>query len=171
MPLTTDQLQALKADIAANTATVIYAGQPVAINAVPNDTDANFAVADWYNQTASPAWRVWRTDVPVKDVKKAVVWTEYIASVSQADHNAFTLMISNGIVNAADVNVRQGIADIFNNPNKTTTRNNLLAISKRDATRAEKLFSTGTGTTASPATMGYERPLTYQDVQTARNLA
>jgi hypothetical protein len=41
---------------------------------------------------------------------------------------------------------------------------------KRAATRAEKLFSTGTGSTASPATMAFEGVVTYQDVSAARNL-
>ena len=38
---------------------------------------------------------------------------------------------------------------------------------KRAATRAEKALSTGTGTTASPATMGYEGALNYMDVDAA----
>lgn len=63
--LTTAQLQAIKADIAANTA-VIPAGQPwtnayagFQVNAVPNSNDGNATVAGWYNQTASPAYLAW----------------------------------------------------------------------------------------------------------------
>lgn len=169
MPLTSAQKTTLKTDIAANTNTVLYAGVQTAINALPNNTDANFAIADWYNQTASPAWTVWRTNIPVKDVKTAIVWTEYIAAVSQADHNAFSLIISNGVVNGADANVRQGFADIFAGPNKATTRSNLTALAKRSATYAEKLFSSGTGSDASPATMAFEGSLSYADVESARN--
>ena len=38
---------------------------------------------------------------------------------------------------------------------------------KRAAKRAEKLLSTGAGTTATPATMGFEGSRTYQDVEAA----
>lgn len=41
------------------------------------------------------------------------------------------------------------------------------AAQKRTALRAEKLLSTGTGSVASPATMGFEGSLTYQDVEAA----
>lgn len=40
---------------------------------------------------------------------------------------------------------------------------------KFNATNAEKLFSTGTGTTAAPADLGYEGPISGADVLAARN--
>ena len=55
-------------------------------------------------------------------------------------------MLSNGTINAADNNVRQGILDIFSGAQGATSRANLTAISRRLATRAEKLF----------ASMGFE---------------
>jgi hypothetical protein len=168
MPLTDTQKQTLKADIAANTATVPWQGTPTAINTLPDNSDANFAIAGWYNQTAAPSWRVWRTNVPVKDCKKATTWTEYIGR-SQGERDAWGFMLSNGILDASDPNVRQGILDIFSGPSGANTRAALTAIAKRDATRAEKLFSTGTGADANPATMGFEGALSYQDVGSARN--
>ena len=45
----------------------------------------------------------------------------------------------------------------------------IMALAKRDATRAEKLFSTGTGSDATPATMTFEGSLSYSDVSAARN--
>jgi hypothetical protein len=169
MPLTTAQLATLKTHLAANTNQVLYGGVLTAINAVPNNPDGNFAIAGWYNLTASPAWRVWRTNVPVKDCKKATTWTEYIGR-SQGERDAWGFILSNGIVDASDPNVRQGILDCFSGPSGANTRAALTAIAKRDSTNAEKVLSTGTGSDATPATMGFEGNLSYQDVESARNL-
>src|SRR5688572_12266391 len=133
MPLTSAQLAVLKADIAADPA----------LNALPNNSDGAFAIAAIYNQPAAPVFRVWKTNVPTKDCKIAMVWTEFIGR-SVGERDAWQFMLSNGTINPADANVRQGIADIFSGLSGAATRANLLAISKRDATRIEKLLSTGT---------------------------
>lgn len=156
--LTTEQKATLKAAIEANSTW----------NAFPNTDDGNFDLAVVLSQTASPAFRVWRTDVPTKDVKKAINWTEYIAR-SAGERGAFELMISNGIINGADVNIRQGIADCFSGPNGALTLAALTDIAKRDARTIEKILATGTGSQASPATMGFEGAINFQDVKAARN--
>jgi hypothetical protein len=155
--LTTAQLQALGADIAAD---------PV-LSVLPNNSDGAFQIAQAYNLAAAPAFIVWRTNIPTSDVKKAIVWTEYIGR-SVGERSAFELIISNGIVNSADANIRQGFTDIFSGPSGAQTRTNLTALAKRSATRAEKLFASGTGSDASPATLTFEGTLSYQDVQDAR---
>lgn len=159
MTLTAGQLMKLKAAIEADSE----------LNAQPMNSDGAFAIALALNQTASPAFIVWRTDVPTSDCKKAMVWTEFIGR-SAGERDAWQFMLSNGIVNAADANVRQGVQDIFSGAQGATSRANLVAISKRSATRAEKILATGTGSDAVPATMGFEGNLSYQDVEQARNL-
>jgi hypothetical protein len=144
MALTSQQSAALKADILADP---LLAAQPM-------NSDGAFAIAQAYNLLASPAFRVWRTDIPTKDIKTAIVWTEYIGRS----------------LNGADVNVRQGIQDCFSGPSGVNTRTQLTTIAKRDATRAEKLFAAGTGSEAVPATMGFEGALSFQDVEAARSL-
>lgn len=156
--LTTAQQATLKADILADPT----------FSAMPNNDDSNFAIAAAYNLAASPTWTVWKSAVSTAEVKDSVNWTEYIGR-SAGERAAFELMVSNGIINPSRANVRQGLTDIFSGAQGATTRNALLAISKRSATRAEKLFSTGTGSDASPATMGFEGTLSYQDVSAARN--
>lgn len=158
MALTPQQLTTLKADILADPA---LAGQP-------NNSDGAFAIAAAYSLLASPDFIVWRTAVSTSDCKKATTWTEFIGR-SQGERDAWQFMLSNGIINAGDANIRQGIVDIFSGPSGATTRAALVAIAKRKATRAEKLFATGTGSDAVPATMTFEGNLSYQDVQTARN--
>lgn len=137
--------------------------------AYPMNSDGAFAIAQAYNVLAAPAFIVWKSDVPTKECKKAMVWTEYIGR-SAGERDAWQFMLSNGTINAADVNVRQGIQDIFSGPSGSQTRANLTAIAKRSATRAEKLFSTGTGSDADPALMTFEGGLSYQDVEQARSV-
>lgn len=156
--LTSAQKATLKAAIEANSTW----------NAFPNTDDGNFDLAVVLNQTVSPAFRVWRTNVPTADVKKGIVWTEYIGR-SAGERGAFELMISNGIINAADANVRQGINDCFSGPSGAGTRTNLTNIAKRDSSEVEKILATGTGSEASPATMGFEGPINGFDVSAARN--
>lgn len=156
--LTPAQLTTLKADINAD---------PV-LAAHPNNSDGAFAIAVAYNLPASPVFRVWKTNVPTAVCKQAMVWTEFIGR-SVGERDAWVFMLSNGFINAADANVRQGVSDIFSGAGGAGSRTALLAISKRDATRAEKLFATGTGSDAVPAVMSFEGNLTYQDVDSARN--
>ena len=157
MALTPSQLTALKNDIAADSA----------LNALPNNSDGAFAIAAAYNLPASPAFRVWKSSVTTRDCKTAMVWTEFIGR-SVGERDAWQFMLSNGTINPSDVNVRQGILDIFSGAGGATSRSNLTNISKRDASRVEKLLATGTGTDGSPATMGFEGTLSYQDVELAR---
>lgn len=156
MALTAAQLTTLKNDIAADPA----------FASVPHNSDGAFLVAAAYNLPASPDFTVWKTDVPTSQCKQAMVWTEFIGR-SAGEREAWQFMLSNGTINASDANVRQGILDIFSGAQGATSRSNLTAIAKRLATRAEKLFATGTGSNASPATMAFEGSLSYQDVQNA----
>lgn len=135
--------------------------------AIPSTFDGRYAIADALNLISEPAFVVWRTDVPTRDVKKAVVWTEYIGR-SVGEQGAFSLMISSGIIDTSQVNVRQGLADIFSGPSGAGSRTALLAIAKRSARRIEKILATGTGTDASPATMGFEGAISYMEIYEAR---
>lgn len=157
MQLTSAQLIVLRDAILAD---------PV-LNAFPNNADGAFAIAAALNQDASPDFWVWRTNVPTADCKKAMVWTEFIGR-SAGEREAWTFMLSNGFISAADPNVRQGIQDIFSGPGGAGSRAALTSIAQRRASRAEKLFASGTGSQASPATMGAEGALTFQNVQDAR---
>lgn len=157
MALTPAQLTILKNDILSDST----------LNAFPMDSDGAFAIAALYAVQASPAFTVWKTNVPTSECKKAMVWTEFIAR-SVGERDAWTFMLSNGFINPADSNVRQGILDIFSGAQGLASRTALTALAKRLATRSEKLFSTGTGSDASPATMAVEGQLSYQDVLTAR---
>ena len=141
--------------------------------AILAETDATFvayraqgatgAIANWYNEATSPAWIVWRTDVPPEEYRDAITWTEVDALT--AGRARIWEWITQGMMaplNAGSANVRTGLADCW--ASNTTTRTSLLAACKRTATKAEKLFSTGTGSTATPATLGWEGTLSADDI-------
>ena len=73
-----------------------------------------------------------------------------------------------GTFDASKPNIRAGIdASWVGTAQDLAVRATVYTHCKRDATRGEKLLSTGTGTTASPATMGWEGFFNYQDIEAA----
>ena len=76
-----------------------------------------------------------------------------------------------GSFNAAKVNVRAGIDAAWGGTAADlAVRAQAYPHCKRKANILEKLFATGTGSDASPATMRVEGGLSYQEVQSARDL-
>lgn len=173
--LTTAQLQTLKTDIAANTATVQFGGSPVQINALPNTPDANAEIAAWYNGQASPSFTVWKKFVTITEIGDKINGTE-LAGLSSLNATRLqtVVVLSAGGVNPSLTDRRQFFDDIFSGAGGATTRAALLVLWKRLANRIQKLLSTGTGSDASPATtqagIDDSFAITYQDVEAARNL-
>lgn len=159
MQLTASQLQTLNTDIEAN------------FPSVPKNSDGADQVAKAYNLAASPVFVVWKTFIDNHQVRGATVWTELIAR-SQGERDVYQILIANGGVNPSELNVRQAFQDIFSGGQGATTRAQLVAISKRNATRIERLFATGTGTDASPGTMAanVSGPIEYTEVLKAMEL-
>jgi hypothetical protein len=157
MALTSAQSTQLAADIAAD---------PV-LGLLAHNSDNAVKVATAYNLPAALAFWVWRTINP-SEYKGAggIVWTE-VDALTAGKARIFEWLTGNLTlpINASDANVRGGITDAF--AAGTTTRTNITALGREQATRAEKLFATGTGTTASPATRTHQRPLTAWDVEQA----
>lgn len=155
MDLTTAQLQTLKADIQgnANVATALAAGDMGAI-------------ANYYNQAASPQYVVWRTTMPVSEIREVIDWGETVALGTNA-LLAFQILTNADDINPSDQDIRDAFADIFSGPGGVNSRTALTTAAKRNATYAEKLFATGTGSDASPGTLTAEGTLTYQDVSLA----
>lgn len=152
MALTTEQKATLKTNILAN---------PDAL-AIYEIGDLQ-ALADLYNQPASPLYMVWRTDVSTIEIRSVLVWSEYDA-LSVSKQNAFAFLCANHVVNAAFPNVRTGISSIFAGPNQAGNLAALVAVAKREANRVERLFATGTGSAASPGTLTFEGTLTFGDL-------
>lgn len=156
------QLQAIKAAIDAD---------PV-LSAYPNTPDGAFAIAAALNLPANPEFIVWRTSVSQDEImQNGFAWVE-VDSLSAGKARIWEWMFDNASasINPSKVNVRDGIIEIWKGTaGKLAVQAAVFAHCKRPATRLEKLLATGTGTTESPATMGYEGDINYQAVQQARN--
>lgn len=174
--MTTAQLQALKADIAANSNTVLINGVATAISAVPVSPDNGIQVAAWYNLPTA-AFNVFRSNVPIAEITNQVVWANYTpapapdTSVQWSNcslacqgkqFNLQLLLPPGSVFNAGLVNLRAGLNDATTNlPSGTplgTTKTGgwsaILPILRRLASNIEKLFAvatTGVGTTGTDA--------------------
>jgi hypothetical protein len=160
MPLTTAQKATLKAAITANTTWAAY----------PMTGDGYFDLARELNKEASPAFVVWRTSVSVTETGKAFNGAEW-AGMTSANHTRLQTVaqFSAAGYNAALADIRAMFNDIWSGAGGAITRASLLMIWKRNAKYGEKILSTGTGSDASPATMGFEGDLTDTDVRETRN--
>ena len=158
--LTTAQAQALKADVEADPA----------FASVPHNSDGAFAVAAAYNLAASPAFIVWKTSVNQDEItQNGFTWAE-VDNLSVGKARIWEWLFDNTSrsFNPAKANVRAGIVECWSGTaGKLAVQAAVFSHCKRNATRAEKLFATGTGTDATPATMGFEGQLSYADVQSA----
>lgn len=161
MPLTAAQQAVIKADILANSD----------LNSQPNTPDGAAAIADLYNAAASPDFWVYKTNVPIREVGDNLVGTD-LSGLSSLNHTRLqtVVILSSQGVNASLADRRQFFDDVFSGAGGAATRAKLAVLWRRLASRVEKLFATGTGSTASPATLGFEGAVNYVDVMAARNL-
>jgi hypothetical protein len=160
--LTNEQLATLKANILADATLAAWA----ATGRMAEE------IAAEYNKAAAPAFVVWRTAVGPEEWDDAILGTTGAATqldgltASKRDSLFWAL---NKTLNPAIPSVRVALEDFCGSQN--TLKATLAAVQKRNATRAEKLFATGTGSTAAPATLTYEGSITYHDVNAALALA
>lgn len=148
MDITQAQLQVLKNDILADPLLAQWA----ATGRMAQEISVE------YNKPASPVWVVWRTAVQPDEWRGGIL-NDAAGGADQLDNLTIgkrdsLLWFFEGVINPSLPNVRATLNSLCG------TQNNLKAaiatIQKRIATRAEKLFSIGTGSTASPATMTFE---------------
>ncbi len=157
--LTPAQLQTLAAAIAADPALV----------AQPQNSDGAFAIAAAFNLTASPDFVVWKSSVTQDSImQNGFDWTR-VDNLSVGKARVWEWMFSNSsrAINASKPNVRAGIEQVWvGTAADLAVRAAVYVHCKRLATRAEKLYATGTGSDAAPATMEFEGALNYRDVET-----
>jgi hypothetical protein len=161
--LTTEQKATLKAFIQNDTA----------LNTLFVDGNLD-GLAAGLNDTASPVFTVWRTRVEKKEVVQGVsregtsfIWAGngFIGRTAGEIECWNQLFNSTLTMNPSLPNVRQAFLDVFSGTgNAALNRTHMAAVAKRDASVIEKLFATGTGTLAAPATMVIEGPLGYQEL-------
>lgn len=160
MALTPEQQAILKADILADPVLAAY----------PMNSDGAFDIAKKYEEII-PAFIVWKTSVQQDEItQNGFTWTE-VDNLTVGKARIWEWMFGNisRSFNPSKPNVRAGIVECWSGTaGKNAVQAAVLVHCKRSANRAEKLFATGTGTDATPATMGFEGRLSYQDVEAAR---
>ena len=133
------------------------------------DGDGLNFVADAMNAVLVPAFTVWRSSVPIDDIMRNGMDWARVDNLSVGKARIWEWMSRLGSFNPSKTNIRAGIdAAWVGTAADLAVRAVIYTHCKRDAKRAEKLFSTGTGTVADPATMTFEGIITPGDVDTAR---
>ena len=197
MPLTAAQLQTLKTALTTSTAVIAtgpFAG--VQVKDVPNSSDGNVAVSDWLNTPTSPAFVVWRdldiaamlsfitfanmtpTDaVPTDTALSVAIWEARSLACQGKQLNLQNLIISRTTAPMKQANYRAAIQDALTGlpagAGGAAIAANWVGVrdaAKGTATNGEKLYATGTGSTAAPADLVVEGRITPGDVNTALNL-
>jgi hypothetical protein len=162
--MTPEQLQLLKAAIDAD---------PV-LAALPLNSDSSFTIAAEFNKDASPAFYVWRSSQNILEImSNGFDWTR-VDNMTVGEARIWQFMTQLGVINPARSNVRAGVNEAF----KGTAQDNTMRLAifghcQRLATRFERVYVTGAGTTTDdigtgPGTMVVEGPVTYQIIDQAR---
>ncbi len=160
--LSPEDLAKLKADIDASPDLSVY----------PNTSDGNYAIAERYNQRATPARWVWRTSVAEQDYYTATSpdgttwdWEAYVTRTSaERDGWARLFDAAGHTVNPAEPTVRAAFTVLLPVAQAAHVR----ACSRRPATRAEVVIGMGDGTDTEPLTADLRGPITYDDIFQAR---
>jgi hypothetical protein len=161
--MTPEQLATLKAAILADPA----------LAAFPRNSDGAFAIAQELNKTASPAFIVWRRNIPASEMGQTVIYNA-LAAMTTANTSRVDLFVAmNRETFAGSADLDSYFASTFSgalNGDGANCRTALAAMLRRACTRFERIFASGTGSTASPATMALESPVSPASVEAARNL-
>lgn len=162
MTLTTAQIVILKAAIIADST----------LNAQPRDGNGNGFIADAMNAIASPDFWVWKTVTTLHDIQNDPGWDwTRVDNLSVGKARIWEWMFDQvDSIPSSLANYRIGITSVWvGTAADLLVQAAVLAVCRRKASRVEKLLATGTGSTAVPATMGFEGQISSSDVDAARN--
>jgi hypothetical protein len=132
----------------------------------PLGSDSAFTIAIALN-VATAAFQVWKSIMTIAQVGATFDPVELATLTATQLQQLEVLALYNAQgMSPATTSVRTFYINLFSG--KPITLAALASAAQRLATTIEQLLATGTGTNASPATMGYEGPISYQDVQIVR---
>lgn len=134
------------------------------------------AIADWLNAQDPANWTVWKTAVHQDEImQNGFDWVQ-VDNLTVGKARIWEWMFDNerNAINPSKLNVRAGIDEAWKGTAAMlAVRAQVYTHCKRLASRLEKLFSTGTGSDAVPATLGtgldtyIEGEISVVEVQTA----
>ena len=163
MALTPTQQATLKA----------YINSEPDLNVFPTNSDGAYDIAWLLNREVVPAFVVYRKSVNTSEVGAAVsyVAVEAMTDINRTKITVFYSMNPQSFEPRADI--RSYFSSTFNGAlggQGANTRAALEALWLRNATRVEKVFAVGTGTTVSPADMTFYGTISPSEVEAPRNL-
>ena len=136
--------------------------------------DGNLSgLADYYNALAVPSVTVWKSQVTRTEIMQNGFDWARVDNLSIGKARIWEWLFDNDqrSINPSKANVRAGIDEAWKGTAADlAVRAAVYVHCKRKANVLEKLFATGAGTDASPATMVVEGSLSYQQVDQARAL-
>lgn len=132
------------------------------------------AIAAAMSADASPAFVVWKTNATRAELQDMDLfnWTVVDNLSTNSKFRIWDWMFgTTGAINPSKANIRAGIAATWvGNAQLLAVQTAVLDACKRNATRVEKLFATGTGTTGSPAVMVVEGGVSLAEVASLFNV-
>lgn len=150
--------------------------------AIAAETDAAFvefrsqgatgAMADFYNEPHA-TFIVWRTSVTQDEImQNGFDWTR-VDNLNNGPARVWEWMFNNQerAINPSKLNVRDGIEAVWKGTAADlAVRAAVYVHCKRNATKGERLYATGTGTTVAPGTLVFEGFVTNTDIVAALEL-
>ena len=129
-------------------------------------------IRDYYNEPASPAYTVWRTNVTQDEImQNGFDWVQ-VDNLSVGKARIWEWLFDNGStsINPSKANVRAGIDEAWKGTAAMlAVRAAIYVHCKRAANRVERLFATGTGSDAVPGTLVFEGTLSTSDISAILN--
>lgn len=149
--LTPEQQSVLRADIQAD---------PVLSQLQPS-SNAVQAIISAYDAAPATACVVWKPVLTADVMRDAIVGgAVQLDNLTVGKRDALLYLVSADLVNTSSL--RTTLDDLCGSQN--TLKASIQAAQKRNSNRLEKLFATGSCTTASPSTMSIEGGLSYGEV-------
>ena len=146
-----------------------YIANTPALNAQPNNNTGNGEIANALNADASPAFYVWLTaytpELKAQAIDNGITHVDNLT----ASKRDTLLWWASRTHDASKPATQSAMSDLCGTQN--TLKAALIDGAKRKARVLEKVLATGTGTLASPGTMGYEGTITADEVEQARSLS
>ena len=136
-------------------------------DAIPHNENGAYAIAEAYN-LPSANFVVWKTLVSVDEIMRNGIAWDQVDNLSVGKARIWDWMSRLGSFNCSKANIRSGIdATWVGTAAALAVRATVYTHCKRLATRVEKLFATGTGTTGNPGLLVFEGAINYRDVSDA----
>ena len=161
--MTPEQLTTLKAAVLAET-------DPEFVGY--RTSGATGAMANWYNVTAAPAVKAWRTSVPPEDSDESTPWPAFDA-LSAGKRESWNIAFMRFARDYSRGPVRKWITDVWGNASVDSNAASILLAGQRSITRGEAVLGGNTQAstnTVSALKLAWEGTVRNEDIVQAINL-